>query len=576
VRPERLAVALGLLLTLAIAALHVVYNRHAGPLWRDEVNSLNVALMPSLGEVLATSGYDSFPAAWTLLLHAWVRSGLGATTDGLRLLGLAIGLGTLAIIWWTGRRLGVAAPLATLLLVGMSPTTIIYGDEVRGYGLALLAILWVVGALWGVVQRPSGGRIAVAQAAAILAVQSHYVNCFLLLGVSLAAAGVCVARRAWRACVAIFAIGAVAALSLAVNLPGLRYAAGLAPIYRGSWDLAWFANMLMSARAPDVPVLEWAWLVALAVAIPGLVLGIRAGRDGDRVRYVAAALVLASLAFAVFLRLVQVRSMYWYYLPILAFAALCADVALDELARRVRRVWPAQLVAVALVALAALPSVASAVRIRMTNLDVIAATISKDARPDDLVVVLPWYYGISFAHHYRGATPWITLPAFDDHRFHFFTTLAEKMRRGDAVGAELERVARTLQDGGRVWVVGTPSVPPPGETAAPPAPATDLATAPPAGDYEEAWERQLGGLLRDRGRDTWKVQLADVGRVNVWENHPLLLVEGWRPAPGPSSATAPGRPSSPSARPAAWPACGGWSSEGDALPCSTQGSSIPG
>ena len=522
-------IVLGVLTTLAIVALHVVYNRHAGPLWRDEVNSLNVAIMPSFREVLETSGYDSFPAAWTLLLHSWVRSGLGATTEGLRLLGLAIGLGTLATIWWTGRRLGLGAPLATLLLLGASPTTIVYGDEVRGYGLGLLAILWVVGALWGLVERPSWGRIAVAQAAAVLAVQSHYVNCFLLLAVSIAAVGLSAGRRDSRACLAIFATGAVAALSLLVNLPGLRYAAGLAPIYRGRWDFAWFANMLMEARAPDVPVLEWAWLGALAAAVLGAVLGLRAGGDRDRMRFVAATLVLGSLAFAFVLWRLEVRTQYWYYLPILGFAALFADVALDVLARGVRLAALARLAGVALVAVAALPIVAGVVRMRMTNLDVIAASVTKEARPGDLVVVIPWYYGISFAHHYRGTVPWITVPAFDDHRFHFFTTLVEKMRRGDAVGAELEQVARVLQGGGRVFVVGTPSVPPPGETASPPAPAPeDLATAMTAGAYEEAWERQLGGLLRDHGRDTWKVQLADLGRVNVWENHPLLIVEGWR------------------------------------------------
>jgi hypothetical protein len=526
---ERLEIALGLLVTLAIAALHVLYFRHAGPLWRDEVNSLNVAIMPSFRAVLDASGYDSFPAAWTLLLHTWVRSGLGATTDGLRLLGLAIGLTTLAAAWWTVRRLGVAAPLLTLLLLGASPTTIVYGDEVRGYGLALLAILWVVGALWHLVEGPSWGRIAVAQAAAILAAQSHYANCFLLLAVSLAAAAACARRGARRACIAVFATGAVAALSLAVNLPGLRYAAGLAPIYRWRWDAGWFANMLAGARAPDVPVLEWMWPFALAAAVPGAMLGVRAGRDGDRVRYAAAALVLGSLAFAVVLRLLEVRTQYWYYMPIFALAALFADVALDVLARRIRLVAVARLAVVALVALTALPSVATVVQMRMTNLDVIAATINARAREGDLVVVIPWYYGISFAHHYRGTVPWTTVPAFDDHRFHFFTALVEKMRRGDAIAPELEQVARVLRDGGRVWVVGTPPVPPAGETASPPAPApADLSSALPAGAYEEAWERQLGAMLRDHGRDAWKVQLADVGRVNVWENQPLLMVEGWK------------------------------------------------
>src|SRR5581483_10806908 len=109
VSPGAAAVAVGLGLTAGLVPLHLSAVGHAGALWRDEVNSVNVALLPSWAAVWRGSAYDSFPVAWDALLHAWIVAGLGADDPGLRRLGLAIGLGTLAVLWLTGRRLGVRA-----------------------------------------------------------------------------------------------------------------------------------------------------------------------------------------------------------------------------------------------------------------------------------------------------------------------------------------------------------------------------------------------------------------------------------------------------------------------------------
>ena len=73
----------------------------------------------------------------------------------------------------------------------MSPTTIIYGDEVRGYGLAILGIVWCLGAIWAFLEAPRGRTFLVAQAAALFAVQTHFGNCFLLLAICAGGAAVC-------------------------------------------------------------------------------------------------------------------------------------------------------------------------------------------------------------------------------------------------------------------------------------------------------------------------------------------------------------------------------------------------
>ena len=100
------------------------------------------------------------------------------------------------------------------------------------------------------------------------------------------------------------------------------------------------------------------------------------------------------------------------------------------------------------------------------------------------------------------------------------------MKQGDAgVATELARVEQTLRAGGRVWLVGAPAAPPPGQPALRLSPASGLQAAAP---YLTGWELQLGALLQARSSDTWRVALPDAGNVNAWENLPLLLVQGWR------------------------------------------------
>jgi hypothetical protein len=526
---RRLALAVGLAFSLVLVALHLRYIAHAGPLWRDEVNSVNVASLPTLRDVYAHVHLESFPVAWCIVEHLWIRAGLGATDEGLRRLGLVIGLGTLALLWWAARRLGVRVPLVTLLVLGASPSLIIYGDQARGYGLGALAIAWTMGAMWAFVERPGVLRYLNAQAAALLAAQTYFGNSFLLVAICAAATACAVRRRAWRLVLAVGAIGAIAAISMLVNLPSVRYAMNLSPIEQYAYPLGWYAAMLNAALAPDVPVLGMAWKAALGLAAAGCALAWwRADADEDRERalFVVVAATGAVVVYGAYLSFIKVRTDYWYYLPLMTLGALACEVGVALLLERVRLGLAACAVVVALTAAAALPQVYSTVALRMTDVDVAAAEIERSARPDDLVVVMPWYCGITFARYYRGPAPWITLPDFAEHRFHLHGEVAEKMKRGsDGVAPELERVAQTLARGGRIWVVGAPRAPKPGETV----PMLPAAPNGPQGwraaPYLDAWELAFGALLRDRGRTISGIALPDVGKVNVNESLPLVLVE---------------------------------------------------
>src|SRR5207245_5107911 len=96
VRAEWLA---ALALSFVALVLHVRLLLHGGPLWRDEISSLNLAMAPSFGQFWRALLPDTFPALFFLLLRAWGAVGLAGNDLELRALGCFLGLGTIAMTW---------------------------------------------------------------------------------------------------------------------------------------------------------------------------------------------------------------------------------------------------------------------------------------------------------------------------------------------------------------------------------------------------------------------------------------------------------------------------------------------
>src|ERR1051326_4689776 len=90
VRTEKqwLEPAAAIVATGFIATVLVLITFNAGPLWRDEVNSINVAEMPSLKQLWSNLRFESFPALWLMLLRGWSFLGLAENDLSIRFLGL--------------------------------------------------------------------------------------------------------------------------------------------------------------------------------------------------------------------------------------------------------------------------------------------------------------------------------------------------------------------------------------------------------------------------------------------------------------------------------------------------------
>jgi len=249
---------------------------------------------------------------------------------------------------------------------------------------------------------------------------------------------------------------------------------------------------------------------------------------GDVRLFALLVLVLGLAAQLLFQEFLAYTPRAWYDLPLLALVAC----ALEPLVAALCRTPLARLARVALaitLAAAMLPYELPRLRLRMTNADLVARRLASVAAPDDLVVVSPWYYGVSFDRYYRGPASWTTLPDLPEHGVHRYDLVKAKLAAPHPIDDVLAAVQRTLSGGHRVWLVGQVRLPLPGQAppVLPPAPAS------PAGwhdfPYVQSWALQLGALLRAHAGSLARVSVASPDPVSPLEDMTLAVAAGWRP-----------------------------------------------
>src|SRR6476660_7353058 len=76
------------LVTLFAVYLHALFFVNAGGLWRDEIELVNLSLLPSFSEMWQKLPYDSCPILMHLVVRGWSAVGFGNTDPSLRVLGL--------------------------------------------------------------------------------------------------------------------------------------------------------------------------------------------------------------------------------------------------------------------------------------------------------------------------------------------------------------------------------------------------------------------------------------------------------------------------------------------------------
>ncbi|HZR77765.1 MAG TPA: hypothetical protein VFA58_01075, partial [Chthoniobacterales bacterium] len=215
-----------------------------------------------------------------------------------------------------------------------------------------------------------------------------------------------------------------------------------------------------------------------------------------------------------------------HFLPMLAMVAGNFDIVIAHLANFA----PVRIARIALTAVALLVMPLGSwaqMTERQTNIDILAKTLEQEASANDLILVNPWSFGITFNWYYHGPARWMTVPNISDHRIHRYDLIKEKMVSSAPLDDIKAEVGKALHTGHRVWVVGTLF---PLET-----PGWPLfpwrAPDPQFGwqhmVYREAWARQLRDFISARALQARRVLPAMPG-VNPLENVSLWVVEGER------------------------------------------------
>jgi hypothetical protein len=527
--------------TAAAAGLHLYFVSHAGGFWRDEVNLINLSASHSPREM----EMDSFPLLVPLFIHVWLATGLDETS--LRALGLIIGLGILATLWFASWKINRTPPLLGLALFGMNTALIVFGDSMRAYGLGSLLIVLATFCGGFFLLKPSWKRAAWFAAAAVLSVQTLYHNAMLVGAICLGAILVCGRRKNWQAAVKVLAAGALAAVSLLPYVPNLISVRAASVTLRTGLSRSRLMEGFGDCFGFPLGQYAYFWLLLAAILFFYGWLEFRTNQKmpaesgdnlskGDLSFFAAATLFFAFGGFLIFLWLAALPSQSWYLLPLMAVAVTCLDFS-----------WPRwrgpMRVAVfgfaAATAVIAIPAASRNLDYRYTNVDVWAQQMKTEVAPEDYVIVVPWFCGITFEHYFKNPAAWDTLPPVSDHATHRFDLVKIQLQNTNAIAPLVEKITTALQSGHRVWILalkGWMDVPDPGTAAAaplPPAPYGQWGWSEVP--YTMVWVSEVAHYVGDHSTQFARVKNPDAGRRSI-EDTELFLAAGWKNSAPPAAA----------------------------------------
>jgi uncharacterized protein with PQ loop repeat len=499
---------------------------HAGALWRDEAATLQLAQMPTIGEIAANFQHEAFPVPFPLLIRGYVAM-FGASDASLRWFGFVVGLALLAVAWINSRALGDRGPLLFVLLFGLNPTFLIFGTSLRGYGLGCVFLLLSLGLAAKSIRHPTAANAAAATIGAIASVQ-FMINALPLIA-AMAASAVLVfgiQRRFRRAAIASVCAG-LCALSF-VPYAHSYLSADWNVVLKYPTDFFSLCDKFRLALEEHGVVMALVWYAAVPLIIVAaisrwwMLRREKSSEDAHLLLFLIFSTALSIFVYYGFLKTLSYATRPWYYLPVLCAVAGAIDLASAILARaqwfRIARLF------FVIAALFCLPlPLWNAARERLTDINLIAHKLEQEAAPNDLIVVNPWHFAPSFYRYYHGSTPWITVPTMSEHRVHRYDLMKSKMMEVDPLKDVRSAIQQALQSNYRVWVVGGAR---PMDSNMPrlgPAPNPQFGWA----GYMAFWSMELGSFLNAHAA-SGEVVLEPMPGVNDGENVPLLVARGWQ------------------------------------------------
>jgi hypothetical protein len=550
--------ATALIGTAFSAILLVLAAMNAGPLWRDETNTFNLAHMPSLRDIWHNLQFESCPLLWPLLVRGCGILGLTGGDVGIRILGLGIGLFFLTSLWLCQRWIGGRTPTLSIALLGGLPAFIFTVGANRAYGLAGCLLVLSFGKIWRILESPTKSRILSAGFICLLFVQCIYYGVIFLWAMLAAGALVAIRRQQWKILWTMAGIGLVAAASLFIYLPIIHRVPEYLPFWRWPpFDAAtlWYGlREALAARSSANPggakgPQIWIWIGLL---LAGIIVGVIMQRSrlrqtpkpevasksantkrSDLALFCVTSVLLGIVGYFGFLLKLQFFVHPWFYLEILILCAISLDGILSAS-------WPALrpwgLMRIGFLVVMMIfntgPAWAEA-HTRRSNLDVVATFLSHNASAGDLIVLQETWEGITFNRYYRGPAQWVSVPPIDSHEVHRIDLAMAQMNQPEAMIPVLRAITNTLNTGHHVWLVGRIPITrsedaPPGLTPLPPLP-SEMPTRWWPGSYLHWWNEQVATLLLDHAQEGKAETIAAPGPVSHFEDASVVRFTGYNP-----------------------------------------------
>jgi hypothetical protein len=535
--------------TLFSALLLALAAMYAGPLWRDETNTINMAGMSSLGELWDNLPFESFPPLWPLIVRGFCFLGMANSDGGIRVMGLYIGILFLVSLWLCSRWLGNRAPIISVALLGGLPMFIFIAGANRAYGLAGCLFILGFGLLWRLVTRPTRAGIFWTGLVCTLFAHCAYYDVLFLAAILAGAALITIVRRQWKPFGILSGIGLVAGGSMAIYLPVVRRGSVYVPMNQEPFfnvAILWAKfRDAVTARSSAEPANfngheVWLWVLlllgglAITAALqfrrtrptpgPAASPGTQINSSADLTLYCATSLVLGLSAYLFFLVRLHYLTQAWYYLLPVCLCAISFDGLLGAITLA-RRPWTILRIGLMVFLLTWTGRAAwREAHTRRSNVDIIAAILNQKAAPGDLIVVQSSWEGITFDRYYTGAAHWLTIPPIGSHKVHRNDLVVAEMHDPNAMAPVLHQVTDTLRSSNTVWVVGYLSPVRP-EELPPPAEMPAIQWGP----HIKYWNAQFTDQVRDHALKEQIVDISGNGSVSRLENLPLQRFWGYKP-----------------------------------------------
>ncbi len=394
-------------------------------------------------------------------------------------------------------------------------------------------------AFWRVAQGPTRRNILASLVFAILSCHSSYQNSYLLLAIGVAGAGVCAMCRLWRRSLLILAICCAAAVTLLVYVPTIREFRESCLVMSLAPELTdYFVKSLATALTAEIAD-------SYALRIAGYCLGVAAliclivpllrrrpwvGATPSLPAYFLTVAVVAVAANFGFVLAHGIRPFPWHFTPLVVLIGVVVEVALQSKDNNVW-VWLGRAAVACLMIALSLPLLWQRAYLRRTNLDRVAAVLAESAKPDDFILVNPFWLATGFKYHYHGDAPWNTQPLTSTDTATCllpYGTIRQVMATPDSLAPTLQQVEKTLAAGHRLWIVGDIEFQPLDKKLPPLPPAPQSKHGWNCIYYYKVWMWQMGHYLQRHAGSVESVPVPLDQEVSPLETVPLCVFDGWR------------------------------------------------